>query len=137
MTSATPGHGLDREVLWKQYALHVDLYKFYLDLAIKVNVFYYAITGAILTYYFQHSTDGVARFALLLPIAFSLAIGGMFFYGATLLGVVRRELFAIRDALGLSVAPDIRVLTVFLYAFGTILIATGVTLGWFFATKCM
>lgn len=41
------------EILWKQYALHVDLYKFYLDLGVKVNAFYYAVTGSILTYYFQ------------------------------------------------------------------------------------
>jgi len=123
----------DNDILWKQYALHVDLYKFYLDLAIKVNVFYYAITGAILTYYFQHTTDGVARFALLLPIAFSLAIGGLFFYGASLMGVIREDLFSIRDQLKLDVAPDVHVLVVFLRSFGTILVVTGVALAVFFA----
>ena len=45
----------DPEMLWRQYSLHVDLYKFYLDLAIKINVFYYAVTGAILAYYSEPS----------------------------------------------------------------------------------
>src|SRR2546426_5837786 len=79
----------EKDILWKQYAQNVDLYKFYLDLTVKINVFYYAVTGAILTYYFQHSSDRLSRFALLLPIAFSLAISGIFVYGSRLLGVVR------------------------------------------------
>jgi len=33
----------ERDLLWKQYALNVDLYKFYLELVVKVNAFYYAI----------------------------------------------------------------------------------------------
>ena len=124
---------LERELLWRQYALHVDLYKFYLDLTVKVNVFYYAITGAILTYYFQHAVDkSIARFALLLPIVFSIAIGGIFFYGAHLLSVTREELFAIRDRLDLETAPEIGVLAVFLRSFGTIMVLTGLGLAVFF-----
>jgi len=126
------GDAPDGELLWKQYALHVDLYKFYLDLAVKVNVFYYAVTGAILTYYFQHAGDNITRFALLLPIVFSLTIGGIFFYGANLILVAREELFAIRDKLGVETAPEIAVLTVFLRSFGTIMVLTGLGLGIFF-----
>jgi len=126
------GNAPDGELLWKQYALHVDLYKFYLDLVVKVNVFYYAVTGAILTYYFQHASDDITRFALLLPIVFSLTIGGIFFYGAKLLRVTREELFAIRDKLALETAPEIGVLAVFLRSFGTIMILTGLGLGVFF-----
>jgi hypothetical protein len=39
------------ELLWRQYALSVDLYKFYMDLVVKFNVFYYAVTGAILSFF--------------------------------------------------------------------------------------
>lgn len=123
----------DIEILWKQYALHVELYKFYLDLVVKVTVFYYAVTGAILTYYFQHAIDRVARFALLLPFVFSLAIGGIFFYGAIIQRVTRDELFSIRDKLSLDTAPEIGVLSVFLWAFGSIMILTGITLVIFFS----
>ena len=38
-----------KDLLWKQYELHVGLYKHYLELALKFNVFYYAATGAILS----------------------------------------------------------------------------------------
>ncbi len=39
------------ELLWREYQLGVDLYKFYLDLVIKAIVGYYAITGGILSFY--------------------------------------------------------------------------------------
>jgi len=122
----------ERDLLWKQYALNVDLYKFYLDLVVKVNAFYYAITGAILAYYFQHSTERLSRFAVLLPILFSLALSAIFIYGSFLLRVVRTELFKIRDALGLETAPEIMVLIVFLRVFSGILILTGIALVWLF-----
>lgn len=44
-------------VLWRQYTILVDLYKYYLDVAWKVSVWYYATTGAILTYFFSHVGD--------------------------------------------------------------------------------
>jgi hypothetical protein len=47
-----------REDLWKQYEVHVDLYKHYLKLSVEVNVFYYAITGALLSYFFAHQSGG-------------------------------------------------------------------------------
>lgn len=121
----------DPEILWKQYALHVDLYKFYLDISVKVNAFYYAVTGSILAYHFQNASNHFARLALLLPIAFSFAIGMVFLYGASQLGVVRRELFSIRDRLGLDTAPEMMVLIVFLSVFGFIALGTGGALLWF------
>jgi hypothetical protein len=120
------------DLLWKQYSLHVDLYKFYLDLVIKVNVFYYAITGAIVSYYFQHSGDGISRFGLLLPICFSFAIGGIFLYGSALISVVRQELFLIRDRLNLETAPEFMVLTVFLRVMGGLILCVGIALTAYF-----
>ena len=35
--------------LWDEYKLHIDLYKFYMDMALKANLFFYAIAGTILT----------------------------------------------------------------------------------------
>src|SRR5437667_9500969 len=100
----------ERELLWKQYALNVDLYKFYLELVVKVNAFYYAITGAILAYYFQHSMERLSRFAVLLPILFSLALSAIFIYVSSLLGVIRSVLFKIRHALGLDTERERTVL---------------------------
>jgi len=47
-----PIHPEDR--LWKQYLVLVDLYKYYLDVAWKVSVWYYGVTGLILVYFFDH-----------------------------------------------------------------------------------
>ena len=116
------------DILWKQYALHVDLYKFYLDLVVKINAFYYVITGSILTYYFQHTTDGLARCALLLPMLFSFGIGGIFFWGAFQLRHTRDEVFAIRDRIGLDTAPELQTLVIFLWVFGAIILLVGFSL---------
>ena len=32
------------ELRWRQYQLHVDLYKFYLELVLKLNAGYYLVT---------------------------------------------------------------------------------------------
>jgi len=57
----------------------------------------------------------------------SVAFSGFFVYGAVLMGALRQEVFAIRDALGLKVAPELQVLSVFLYIFAVVfsLIAIG------------
>jgi hypothetical protein len=110
----------ERELLWRQYNLHVDLYKFYLDISLKLNVFFYLITGGILTFYFANSSEPLIRYSLLLPIILSVAFGGVFIYGSILMSVIRRDIFQIRDNLNLDVAPDVRVLSVLLRVFAII-----------------
>jgi hypothetical protein len=110
----------ERELLWRQYNLHVDLYKFYLDIALKLNVFFYVITGGILTFYFANSAERLIRYSLLLPIILSIAFGGVFIYGSILVSVIRKDIFRIRDKLDLEVAPDVRVLSVLLRVFAII-----------------
>ena len=105
---------LDKDSLWKQYQLHVDLYKYYLEMVIKFNVFYYAVTGAILSFYFSQKEVSLIRYSLLFPILLSIAFGGFFLYGSTLLEVVRQEVFDIRDKLQLDTAPEMKVLTILL-----------------------
>lgn len=119
------------ENLWRQYTLLVDLYKFYWEIAIKINTFYYAVTGAIVAYYFQNTKNGFSWMGLLLPIFFSLAIGVISFYGATLLGIIRTDVFEIRNSLNLETAPEMQVLVVFLRVSGLIAIFTGIVLGFF------
>ena len=63
-------------LLWKQYTVYVDLFKFYVDMTWKASTGFYAITGAILTYYFSHIPDNnpVLRYSLLLPILLSFVL---------------------------------------------------------------
>lgn len=108
---------VDSDVLWKQYNMLVDLYKFYLEIALKANLFFYVITGGILTFYFSHTQTPLIRLSLVFPIILSLGLAGIFLYGAGLVGYIRNEIFRIRDLLNLEVAPDVHVLAVFLRIF--------------------
>ena len=120
----------DRDLLWKQYQLNIDLYRSYLELVLKVNLFYYAITGAIVSFYFAHAADSLIRFALVLPLVMSVAFSGFFIYGAILSRHTRMEIFKIRDALGFHTAPEVRVLIVFLWIFAVIFALVAATLLW-------
>lgn len=120
----------DRELLWKQYQLNVDLYRSYLELVLKVNLFYYAITGAIVSFYFAHASDPLVRFALVLPLVMSAAFSGFFIFGAILSRHTRTEIFKIRDALGFHTAPEVQVLIVFLWIFAVIFAFVAAALLW-------
>lgn len=119
----------DRELLWRQYQLSVELYKGYLDLVVKMNVFYYAVTGAILSFYFVNQNE-LTEMSLLLPLAMSLAFGLFFLLSANLARVSRDELFEIRDKLGFSAAPEIGVLILLLWIFATLMLLVAGGLTW-------
>jgi hypothetical protein len=110
----------DKDLLWKQYTTHIDLYKTYLDLALKINAFYYITTGGILSFFFSkvnassQITPNIIKYALLFPVLISAFLIIVFTYGAIILQITRRELFAIRDRLNLDSAPEFNVLAVIL-----------------------
>jgi hypothetical protein len=103
------------ELLWKQYDLQVGLYKSYLELLLKFNVFYYAATGALVSYYFSKPDIPWMKYSLGFPVLMSFGFATLFIYGASQTHVVRQELFDIRDKLGLDTAPEYKVLYVFLW----------------------
>lgn len=117
------------ELLWRQYSMAIELFKHYLKLAVEFNVFFYGITGGVVSYYFAHSTEPLMRYALLLPFAMSVFFGLFFIYGAYLMGYLRREVFDIRDALHLKTAPDLRVLSVFLIISAALMLCVAFCLG--------
>ncbi len=108
---------MSENIQWENYKLHVDLYRSYLDLALKLNLFYYAITGAILSFYFSHQTDPLIRYSLILPLVMSIAFAGFFAYGAKLNNVTREAIDNMSTALNLPIAPEVRVLSVYLWIF--------------------
>jgi hypothetical protein len=125
-------YSLNKGLLWKQYALEVELFKKYLDITVKFNVFYYAATGAILSFYFSRSDRGAIRYSLLFPLIMSIAFGVVFIYGAYLLRILRKDIFAIRDELGFAVAPDANILIVLLYVFAGLMFVVAGVLAWLF-----
>lgn len=93
-----------------------------MDLVINLNTFYYAITGAIFSFYFANTTNPDVKYAVILPLAMSAGFLLFFIYGAVLMLDLRRDTFSIRDALGLKIAPDLGVLSVFLCIFSIVFI---------------
>lgn len=101
-----------KETLWRRFEMHVDLYKFYLDGVIKLNTFHYAITGAILSFYFTRPDVPLAKWSLALPCGMSVGFTFIFCFGLRSLVTSRNDLLSIRDQLGLGTAPEFRVLGV-------------------------
>lgn len=102
---------MDRqELLWKQYELHVGLYKFYLELTLKVNAAFYAISGAVATYTLTHQDSNVARAALLIPAVLGIGLAIVAGCGAYLQSATRSELIAIRESLKLQTIPEVKIL---------------------------
>jgi len=123
------------EILLKQYHIHIDLYKHYLELSLKVNIFYYAVTGAILSFYFSNPySSKIIKYSLILPFLMSILFATIFIYSSIILNVTRNEVFQIRDWLGLRTAPEFNVLKYFLRAsaFLFILVAFGLIIFFFF-----
>jgi hypothetical protein len=102
------------ELKWRQYALLVDLYKFYLDLFLKFNIFFYAVTGAIMSVYLTKLDQRALRFALVLPILMAVFFGLVMLFGACRIEVSRQEIIQIINELRLRTFPEFKVLTIVL-----------------------
>lgn len=103
-------HSKNRDDLLEHYKIHIDLYKHYLKLAIEVNVFYYAVTGAIISYYFVNKDISSIRFALLLPIAMSLLLAVLFIFGIFANQNSKSDIQRLGAELNLVVVPEFAVL---------------------------
>ena len=118
-----------RAELLRQYEINMDLYKHYLKLTIELNVFYFAITGALVSYYFVHQNEPLVQWSLVLPLVMSILFAALFIYGGIQQRILRQEVFRIRDALSFQVVPDLLVLSVLLYIFSTLMLIVAVALG--------
>ncbi len=71
------------ELLWKKYDHEIVTHKGYLDLVVKLNVFYYAVTGAILSFYFVHiEEEPLVKYSLILPFLMSIGLTVFFIRSA-------------------------------------------------------
>ncbi|HEX8129769.1 MAG TPA: hypothetical protein VF527_11765 [Pyrinomonadaceae bacterium] len=113
---------VERELLWRQYHCYLELYKYYLELSLKGNVFFYLITGSILTFYFTHHDEALVKYSLILPIIMSLALGLAFILGAILTKGLGKDFVDLSSQLGFNSCPSVKILIVLLYSFGSIFI---------------
>lgn len=56
----------DDNLLWRQYVLFVDLYRYYIDLIWKVSIWFYTATGVSLAYFVTHYGSGNRQYLPLL-----------------------------------------------------------------------
>lgn len=122
------------ELKWNDFKQNVELHRSYLDLAIKLNMFYYAITGAILSFYFANSHIPMAKYALGLPILLSVALSILFLWCAVLANNLRSHMRTTAGELGLKAYPEGIVLVLICSIFGGVLVIVSVALVWFFVT---
>jgi len=66
----------ENNVLWRQYVLLVDLYRYYIDMIWKVSIWFYTATGLSLAYLVTHlSSTNHGYLPLLLLFLGAMAIG--------------------------------------------------------------
>ena len=90
------------ERLWEEYKLHIELYKFHVDVVVRVNVFLFAGTGAILSYYLAGGSLSNVEPSLWLPVVLSSGLALIFTLGAYFHYVSRRQTKALEKRLELA-----------------------------------
>jgi hypothetical protein len=99
-----------------------------MDMLMKVNAFFYIITGGILSFYFVNYGKPFVRYALLFPILMSFVLGVTFFYAASKWKIVVKIMRGALDSLDLVKAPDAQILYLLLRTSALIFLIVGVSM---------
>jgi hypothetical protein len=93
---------------WKQYDMLATTIRSSLDLVLKANIFYYAVTGAILSFYFSRPepVPRNLRFVLVFPVLMALVLAGLFGRAASTMWRGEEQLRDIATRLKLTAYPD-------------------------------
>jgi hypothetical protein len=94
----------EQERQWRQYQLLTEVTKHGIELLLKTNIFYFAVTGAMLSFYVTRSNpaDLAARLALCLPLLMGLCFAGGFLAHARTVWRPRNEIVKLVNALRLE-----------------------------------
>jgi hypothetical protein len=117
------------ELQWRKYEMDVSLYRSYLEFVIKFNVLYYAITGALVSYYFANQDNDLSVYGLVLPLLMSVGFAAFFLYGAGLAQNMRASIMEDAKSFGFTTYPEVRVLQVLLLICGLLFIVAAGGLG--------
>jgi hypothetical protein len=125
-----------RELLWRQYALHYDIYKFHLDATIKAAVLIFAVTGAMLGYYINlPSTNDLRKFLLVPACAMNLILGLAYFVAACGIPARKREVISIARRLGFQSPPNLTLLQFFTFLMSSVMCLTAGALAYLIVVK--
>lgn len=117
------------EILIEHYKINVDLYKTYLELLVKFNIFYYGITGAILSYYFGNFEKiPILKYSLIFPILMSFGFSIFYLWVQRLVNVSRDDIALITQTLKLKAFPEFKVLKILLIIFGLLSLLVAIIL---------
>lgn len=119
------------EIEWNNFKMSVELHRSYLDVAIKLNMFYYAITGAILSFHFSKGTPEVSQYSLYLPLLLSIGLAVFFLWSARLAWHLRNSISTSAKTLGLQFKPEGIVLVLLCLIFGIVLSIVSAGLAWY------
>src|SRR5262245_23490878 len=104
------------ELLWRQYSLHYDVYKFHLDACLKYTSVVFAITGALLGYYFKElQGQPNAKWVLFPGVVMNLCMGDGCFLAGYMVGPRKREIHEIAKRFGFSSPPNMSLLQMVLW----------------------
>ena len=101
------------------YKIFVDIFKGYLDTALSAHIWFYAITGAIVSYYLNSKLqDSYIRYSLLLPLALGVALVITCWIGWRQASALKDQTNRIGTELNIAEFPPVDILRNSLLAFG-------------------
>ena len=108
----------EQERQWRQYALLTEVTKHALELLVKANIFYYAVTGAILSFFVSRTdpTRLSLRLLLVLPLIMGLCFLAICVLHACTVWKPRQEVERFARALGYATWLDPGTLGYWLWA---------------------
>lgn len=112
---------------YKEFDLRIQAFRYYLGIALRVNVFYYFTSGVVLGFYVNQKDANYLEYFLLLPIFMGAVLGGIFIYAAKLQKGAADIIETIKGELELDIKdiPDIDLLYILLRMFGWIFFVVG------------
>jgi hypothetical protein len=122
------GGTIDRETLYKQQDVLLELYKHHLKVLLEANVFIYAVTGAISSFVLTHSTLPNVRWILWLPAIVCILFAVFFFIVSKGFNYTDQDLRAICSALNTESYQRIQALPIGLRVSGVLLFLIGALL---------
>ena len=98
----------DRDLKWRQYELLIGFARQGLELALKASLFYFAVTGAMLSFYASRPdpTKLALRLSLLLPLVMGLCFMAVSAVHAGTAWKARAEVKRLAEELAFSSWPD-------------------------------
>ena len=119
---------INKEYLWKEYDQAIGLYKFYFSLTLQIYIFFYGITGGIVTFYFANKNIAYVQYSLILPMIMSFLIAFLFAYGSKLISVVGNQINHLAKKLNVYAYPNTSVLKIFFIFSSILFVSTGIAM---------